>query len=1481
LSNRKALPLLLLLLVLSIFVGPLKIPLVNGALTGQVCITDATAAATASSSSSNGNPCPGSPYLFDGPVGQEIRIGVYVNGSDPMNVFGITLLANHTFLKPIGVDLTGSVLNVNGPALIVGECLSGVLIVGGACAATDTIDTLDLDVSAPTGQFTGPDVSGLLFTAIYDISANTTGSPVSVGYQTGCITTSVSAPGNVCVTIYDGSTKDTETVQGASFDNSNSATMMSVSLSATPTSFGPELPGSNTATVTATAENGYPSSAVGSAIDLVNFTTTASSGLTATMVTNTCMTSGVSCSVSLGLSTTSAGDYAVTVLGTYETLDPSGNSDTLIASVSLTLTVYDFAISVSPTSISFSSGSTGTATVTLSGLNGFAGTVTLSTGTVLPAGLTITYNPASVSFTGSGTQTSTATLSASPATATTYHATIKATSGSRTKTSSTIVVSVTTSPDFTIAANPSSVSTNVGVAGSSTVTITALHGFTGTVILTNRTSAPSLSCSLSPASIPTSGSSTLSCTGSASGSYTANVTGTSGSLAHFVLVSFTVTVPSPDFALTTSPTAATVEAGVAATSTVNVTATNGFVGTVNLSDSISPTTGLACSLSQTSIILTSSAPFGTSTLSCTGSAGAYAVTVTGSNSTSHSHSSVFSVTVRDFSLAGAPTSLTVNATASGTSTISVTPVQGFSGAVSLTLVVHPASGLACSLSPPTISGGSGSSTLSCSGSYGSYLVNVTGTSGPLSHFVTIAFTVQDFAISASPLSISFGTGSSGNSNITITPLLSFSETVSLSAHASDPSLTVHFSSNTVTGGSGISTMTVSGSTAGNFNVNVTGVSGPLAHSVVITVTVVPVPDFSVTASPSTVNANLGSFANSSITVAALNGFTGTITLTNSSSEPALVCSLAPKVVTLGTSGSSTLSCKGPVGVYTVTVTGTNGTLARQAIVNVNIQDFTMSSSPTSLTINAGIRGTSTITVTALAEFTGTVMLSISASTGLTATLSATTVSGQGSVLLTVNATIAGDYNVNVTCTSGSLTHTTEVIVTILDFSMTPSVSPIGPIFVNETGNSTITVTGENGFTGTVTLGVVCPDGTCNLNSTSITGSGAVLLKFTGSTATDYLVNVTGTSGNLSHSLIINVVVVDISPTLSKDSVTINEGSSEVIQLSVSSLNGFAGQVSLGFIPILEHQISVLPSVSFASPSLILTANGQANTAVNVTVVHNVPAPGLYLINVTATAGPRTVIASLFVDVPTPTFAIRGVQPPILGPGGTGSSLVTLTSEGGLYGNVTLSVTSPKTGFLCTLSRTTVYLEISGANTTLLSCAGSAGNYNVTITGVGTTPYPATITENGYVGFVVADFSVSSTPTGILIDTGQSGHASIKISWNNNFNGTVSLSALPSSGLNASLSTLSIRGATGSTTLNVVSNTAGTYSVVVNATSGSMYHTVTITVTVSSVAGAGTVFGLSPATFYSIVGLVVVAAAGAIILLSRRAKLAKKKRRSNT
>jgi hypothetical protein len=477
------------------------------------------------------------------------------------------------------------------------------------------------------------------------------------------------------------------------------------------------------------------------------------------------------------------------------------------------------------------------------------------------------------------------------------------------------------------------------------------------------------------------------------------------------------------------------------TSTITITSQNGFTGTVTLTTSINPSTGLTVTCGPTSI------PGGSGSSTCTfnsTTAGNYNVTVTGTSG-ALTHSTIVYVSVSpssspDFAISAGPTSATVNAGADGASTITIAPLNGFSGTVSLAVTTNSTS-LSCSLSSTTITGGSGSSNLSCTGSLaGNYLATVTGTSGALSHSTTVTYHLQDFKETTSPTTVSVTVNTAGISSISITPVNGFSASVTLAATTNSTSLVCTLSTTTITGGSGTSTLSCKSSVAGNYLATVTGTSSNLSHSASVVYHVVNSPDFTINANPTSVTVNVAVVGNSTITVVPLNGFTGTVSLGVATNSTNLVCKLSSTSIASG-SGTSTLSCTGsPAGNYLALVTGTSGTLSHSASVNYHItgaQDFTISANPASINIVSGSSGTSAITLTSLNGFSGTISLSASFSpSGPVASLNPASVvlvsGGTGSTTMNVTTSIgmSGSYVVKVNATSGTLFHSISLNVTV-------------------------------------------------------------------------------------------------------------------------------------------------------------------------------------------------------------------------------------------------------------------------------------------------------------------------------------------------------------------------------------------------------------------------------------------------------------------
>jgi cyclophilin family peptidyl-prolyl cis-trans isomerase len=83
--------------------------------------------------------------------------------------------------------------------------------------------------------------------------------------------------------------------------------------------------------------------------------------------------------------------------------------------------------------------------------------------------------------------------------------------------------------------------------------------------------------------------------------------------------------------------------------------------------------------------------------------------------------------------------------------------------------------------------------------------------------------------------------------------------------------------------------------------------------------------------------------------------------------------------------------------------------------------------PPGVAVLAGTPTTSKINVTALNQFNGVVDLAATASTGLTVSITPASITGSGVATLTASSATNGTYTVTVTGTSGSLTHTVNMV----------------------------------------------------------------------------------------------------------------------------------------------------------------------------------------------------------------------------------------------------------------------------------------------------------------------------------------------------------------------------------------------------------------------------------------------------------------------
>src|SRR2546427_207797 len=1030
--------------------------------------------------------------------------------------------------------------------------------------------------------------------------------------------------------------------------------------------------------------------------------------------------------------------------------------------------------------------------------------------------------------------------------------------------------------DFSMSANPASLALNQTMTGNSTITAASPDGFSGTVSLTTSVSPCPAGCpttSFTPYSslklvVGGTNSTTMKVTtfgNTPQGNYNITVTGTSGSLSHKVLVTLRVGPPPlQDFSLAASPGTATANYNITAISTITVTGSGGLSTTVSLSSTQSPNS-LACSLSPTSVIITAITPSATSTLSCKGTvAGNYAVTVSGSSSSpSLSHTVLVTIKVVDFSIA-TPASVTLTSGQGASSTISLGSQNGFTGTVAVSTSSSPtASGLVVSVDQSNVrlvANGSNSThlTLSTNSSTpaGSYNILITGTSGSVIHQTSfIANVTWDFGISSSSSSLSLPAGSQTSATITLNSLgLTGNITLSASTSPSNLTVTTSFSSTTVSlspGTSGSSSLTIrttSSTFAQVYSITVTGLSDTrpaLSHSVIVRVSV---SSFNVTITPRSVTVIPGSKGTSTVAVTSQNGFTGSVSLTSSSSSGNLSCTLSPTGVSLGTTATSTLSCSGSPGLYVVTVTGTSGSLSRLGNVTYVVSDFSIGSIPASL--NLGASGTTVVGLTSINNFVGSVTLTASASpsTGLTVTCpTSATLSANATTntTCTLRSTVTGTYTVSFTRNVSATFHSASALIHVGDFTIIVS----SPVNFNSGATGafiSVVLSSANNFAGGINvtsavspssgLGVACPTA---LVSLTINGTASARCNLGSGARGTFVVTISGSGspGTALHSASSTVKVGDFTITITGP-VSFNSGSSSSFSISLASVSNFVGSVTL-------TPSNPPTAVTITCPSSPVSLN---NTTANASCNVSSSSSGSYTVTIAGSGSPGTASHQASVTVRVGDFVIVASGRVNFNSGSSGAIIsLSLNSTFSFSGSVSLvSSTTPSTG-LTVSCQTSVSLSTNG--TAIGSCdlnSTSPGVYIVIVTGSGS---PGTATHRTSSTIHVGGFDLAVRPPTDFNNGGSGAVVTVSLNSTFDFVGSVSITSSPITGLtvNCPVSSISVSdNSTNTASCGLNSTLIGRYAVNITGTAspGTASHTGSAVVHV----GGFTITPLGPTSF---------------------------------
>jgi len=214
----------------------------------------------------------------------------------------------------------------------------------------------------------------------------------------------------------------------------------------------------------------------------------------------------------------------------------------------------------------------------------------------------------------------------------------------------------------------------------------------------------------------------------------------------------------PDFYIAVTPASAIVSQGSFVSLTVQLSSLNSFAGSVNLNATTSPmitNATIALNPASASLLTGSASSTLTITIPLTAQVRTYSIMITGtSGRLYHEITAIVQVNLPpapDFQLSANPASMNLTQGTSGTSTITLTSIGGFSGIVDLTVTSTPSSSSSpmLSVNPNRVTVLAGATTnvvltISTSGTTarGSYSIVVQGIDGNLSNTVTVTLRVQ-------------------------------------------------------------------------------------------------------------------------------------------------------------------------------------------------------------------------------------------------------------------------------------------------------------------------------------------------------------------------------------------------------------------------------------------------------------------------------------------------------------------------------------------------------------------------------------------------------------------------------------------------------------------------------------------------------------------------------------------------------------------
>lgn len=502
----------------------------------------------------------------------------------------------------------------------------------------------------------------------------------------------------------------------------------------------------------------------------------------------------------------------------------------------------------------------------------------------------------------------------------------------------------------------------------------------------------------------------------------------------------------------------------------------------------------------------------------------------------------------------------------------------------------------------------------------------------------------DFQIVGAATSASVLTGASTTTKYTVKLNNGFNSAVGLSVTGLPAGVTGSFAPASVTS-AGSTTLTLaaaSSATAGTYALNIAGTSGATSHSAALSLTVVSAPTLAMTFDPITLDVAAGASGSTTVTTTRNATFSAAVSLAVTGLPKGVTAKFSSATIAAPGAGSrvltATVSATMAGGTYPVTITATGGGTTKTALLAINVlpaPSFSLTLSPTAISLVAGGSGTTTASTIRTTTFNSAVTLKLTGMpTGVTS--SSGLIGEPGSGISTLGVTVgssvaAGSYSLTVTATGGGVSKTAKLALTVLPppsftLAVTPTSTSVAP---GSAGTITAKVTGTGNFSSAVTVSVTgMPAGvTIASGQLGTPGSGSSSLGvIVGSNVAggSYPLTVTATGGGVTKTAALTLLVPTATLSLAATALSLNRGSTATTNVTIAILGGFSSKVSF--------TVQGLPTgvtATFTPASLPAPGKGSAVLKLSAT---STAATGPATLTVKATAGSTVQTLSLGLTV---------------------------------------------------------------------------------------------------------------------------------------------------------------------------------------------------------------------------------------------------------